>query len=124
MNYVLSILTDKNSYYGGSIKATCVDEADEVAFLILKQLQKEGFQNILSVEAIDYYNFKGSLPLPDNRKLFNNIAFHRLNYDQNINPDFLDGLIRYFEKTEEYEKCSIILKKKQQLLLQHEYTAI
>jgi hypothetical protein len=115
MNYVLSIQTDKNSYYGGSIKATCVDEADEVAFLILKKLQKEGFKNILSVEAIDYYNFKGSLPLPENRRLFNNIAYHRLSYDYNVSADFLEGLIKYFENTEEYEKCSVILKKKRLL---------
>lgn len=118
MNYVLSILTDNNRYYGGSIKATCVDEADEVAFLILKKLKKEGFKNIKSVEAIDYYSFKGSLPLPENRELFNSIAFHRLNYDQTIDPEFLDGLIKYFEKTEEYEKCSAILKKKREMFLQ------
>lgn len=36
MNYVLSVLTDKHSYYGGSIKATNVDEADEVAFFDFK----------------------------------------------------------------------------------------
>lgn len=86
-------------------------------FLILNKLQQEGFENILSVEAIDYYTFKGSLPLPESRKLFNNIAFHRLSHDHNVSPDFLDGLIKYFENTEEYEKCSIILKKKQSLLL-------
>jgi len=119
MNYVLSILTENNSYYGGSIKATSVDQADEVAFLILKKLHKDGFNDVLSVDAIDYYNFKGGLPLPEDKELYNNITYHRLNYDENIDPSFLDNLIKYFEKTEQYEKCAYILKKKNSLMVEY-----
>lgn len=119
MNYVLSIITENNSYYGGSIKATSVDQADEVAFLILKNLHKDGFKQVLTIDAIDYYNFNGSLPLPEDKNLYNNITYHRLKHVDNVDILFLDNLIKYYEQNEQYERCAEILKKKNEMALSY-----
>lgn len=119
-NYVLSIKTKEGSYYGGSIKAANVDDADEAAFSIYTSLQREGFKVIQDIEAIDYFNLNGSLPIPDNIDLFYYVTYHRLNVDENIEPILIDNLIKYFEKKEEYEKCSFLLKMKNSRILEPE----
>jgi len=119
-NYVLSIKTKEGSYYGGSIKAANVDDADEAAFSIYTSLQREGFKVIQDIEAIDYFNLNGSLPIPDNIDLFYYVTYHRLNVDENIEPILIDNLIKYFEKKEEYEKCSFLLKMKNSKILEPE----
>lgn len=119
-NYVLSIKTKEGSYYGGSIKAANVDDADEAAFSIYTSLQREGFKLIQDIEAIDYFNLNGSLPIPDNIDLFYYVTYHRLNVDENIEPILIDNLIKYFEKKEEYEKCSFLLKMKNSKILEPE----
>ena len=83
-NYVLSIKTKEGSFYGGSIKAASVDDADEAAFSIYTNLQQEGFNSIQDIEAIDYFNLNGSLPIPDNIELFYYVTYHRLNIDENV----------------------------------------
>jgi hypothetical protein len=117
-NYVLSIKTKEGSFYGGSIKAASVDDADEAAFSIYTNLQQEGFNSIQDIEAIDYFNLNGSLPIPDNIELFYYVTYHRLNIDENVEPILIERLIKYFETREEYEKCSFLLKMKNTRILE------
>lgn len=119
-NYILEIKTTENRFYGGSIKANNIDEADEIAFNIMKNLSSEGFENIKDIEAIDYFNFKKSLPIPETMDLYYNMAYYRLDFDGNLSPDFLDKMLRFFERTEEYEKCYSILKKKNKMQFEYE----
>lgn len=111
-NYVLAVKTNNGKFYGGSIMADNIDEADEMAFDILKKLSKEGYNNISDIEAIDYFNFKQSLPILERLDLYYNLAYYRLSFDDTVSIDFIDKMIKFFEKTEEYEKCSVLLKKK------------
>ena len=119
-NYILEVKTAENRFYGGSIIANNIDEADEIAFDIMKNLSSEGFKNIKDIEAIDYFKFKKSLPFPETMDLYYNMAYYRLDFDSNLSTDFLDKMLRFFEKTEEYEKCSSILKKKNKIEFEHE----
>lgn len=110
-NYVLAVKTNNGKFYGGSIMADNIDEADEVAFDIMKKLSKEGY-HISDIEAIDYFNFKQSLPILERLDLYYNLAYYRLSFDDTLSVEFIDKMISFFEKTEEYEKCAVLLKKK------------
>lgn len=110
-NYVLAVKTNNGKFYGGSIMADNIDEADEVAFDIMKKLSREGY-HISDIEAIDYFNFKQSLPILERLDLYYNLAYYRLSFDDTLSVEFIDKMISFFEKTEEYEKCAVLLKKK------------
>jgi len=110
-NYVLAVKTNNGKFYGGSRMADNIDEADEMAFDILKKMTKQGYNNISDIEAIDYFNFKQSLPILERLDLYYNLAYYRLSFDDTVSVDFIDKMIKFFEKTEEYEKCAVLIKK-------------
>lgn len=117
MNFVLTVKMLDGSFYGGSIQAPNIDAADEFVFTLSENLKDEGFLKLVNVDVMDYFEFKGSLPKLNNERLNNYIAYYCLDYNKDVEVETLDGLIQYFEKKEEYEKCSYILKKKQSLKL-------
>lgn len=121
MNYLLSVKTENGFFYGGSIKAASVDDADEAAFIIYKKLILDGFNNIIDIEAIDYFNFKNSLPIQTSKDLQYYSAYYRIDVDEDLTIDFIDRMISYFETIEHYEKCAKLLKKKNNQLLHTDF---
>lgn len=111
LNFILSVNTRNGVFYGGSIKAASVDDADEAAFIIFNNLKSDNIHNILGIDVVDYFNFKGNLQLLNDETLNNYLAYYRLPYDENIDDAFLQKLLNYFEKHEEYEKCSVVFKR-------------
>lgn len=121
MNYLLSIKTENGFFYGGSIKAASVDDADEAAFIIYKKLKLDGFNNIIDIEAIDYFNFKNSLPIQTSKDLQYYSAYYRIDLDEDLTIDSIDRMIYYFETIEHYEKCAKLLKKKSKIIYENNY---
>jgi hypothetical protein len=115
MNYLLSVKTENGFFYGGSIKAANVDDADEAAFIIYKKLKLDGFNNIIDIEAIDYFNFKHSLPIQNSNDLQYHSAYYRIDVDETLTVEFIDRMIYYFETIEHYEKCAELLKRKKEI---------
>lgn len=111
LNFILTVNTRNGVFYGGSIKAASVDDADEAAFIIFNNLKNDGIGDIFGIDVVDYFNFKGNLQLLNNKTLNNYLSYHRLPYDENVDDIFLQKLLNYFEKREEYEKCSVIFKR-------------
>ena len=111
MNFILTVNTSNGVFYGGSIKAANVDDADEAAFIIFTKLKNDGIGSVLGIDTVDYFNFKGNLQLLNNDEINNYISYYRLPYDENVDDVFLEKLLKFFETKEEYEKCSIIFKK-------------
>ncbi len=111
LNFILTVNTEKGVFYGGSIKAANVDDADEAAFVILKKMKSEGISEILGIDVVDYFNFKGNLQLMNDNVINCYLSYYRLPYDKNVDDVFLQNLLKFFEEEEQYEKCSVILKR-------------
>lgn len=115
-NFVIQIKTLQGHFYGGKIRAVNVGEADIAAFFICKGLQNDGFEEVLSVEAIDYNDFKGNLKILPSCSLATHIKYHVFLQSEDNESTDINSMLKFFEKTEEYEKCANIVCKYKQLI--------
>lgn len=115
-NFVIQLKTLQGSFFAGKIRAVNVGDADIAAFFICKGLQNDGFEEVLSVEAIDYNDFKGSLQVLPKSIFTNYINYHIFLHSECDNCHSVEDMIKFFEKREEYEKCANILSKHRQLI--------
>lgn len=100
---------------GGKIYAEDLEQAQISAFFICKCLQKDGFEQVIDVSAVENAN---ELP----QKLIHfcdlsaNLYYYMLEYTEKFGTFLLEPMLDHFEKKQEYEKCDYIVKKFPELL--------
>lgn len=111
MDFLVVVKTKTGGlYFGGMIKATSIDDVDIVAFFIWKGLELDGFTDLM-VEALLPFELNQNLfPIKD-YDLVMYLSYYCLLYDGKFDGRPLKSILKYFEEKEEYEKCSFLFKK-------------